>query len=438
MIKCVIFDFGDTLVRSLGGGNEYLNEYKKFLKKHKLNFSDVEILQAHSVAIHGWGKFHNKHRAPVRNYFEKVFLTALGAKFTPRVAKLMNEYYINCRLNKSVLMPNTLAMLKALKNKNVSLCVVTNSSDDSNRLIAKKNGIYKYFDEFLMSHEEGTIKSELKIFHLLLDKLNKNKKIKILPSECLMVGNNLNEDTAASQIGMKTVILTTKLAVNKNLQSFEPDYYIDDLSELGKIVEKENSLSPVVDCDLIYKNKEFYYGLTPNQIVVDALHHIRTGKVLDIGGGEGRDALFLAGKAFDVTLLDKSVEGLKKARRYAKNSNLKLKTKMIEIDNLKISGKYDLIVCNNVLQFLTPKNRTGLIQKMKAHTVKNGLNVVSAFTVKNPNKKFESLLKKNELKKLYAHWEIIKYDEYLCPFESHAGGPRHRHGMAQIIAKNLN
>jgi len=243
MIKCVIFDFDDTLVKSLHDKNEFYDEYKKLLKKQKLPYSMSAIKRAHNFAEQEYIKFGGTQRQPTDFYFEKQFFNSLGITKNQKLAKLLHNAYIAYRLKLTKLMPNTKETLSALKKAGISLNVITNTREDTNRILAKKHGIYKYFDHFLMSHEEGTIKSDLKIFHLLLEKLNKNKKTKILPSECLMVGNNLNEDTAASQIGMKTAILTTKMAVNKNLQSFEPNYYIDNLKEIIAIVKNESKIT---------------------------------------------------------------------------------------------------------------------------------------------------------------------------------------------------
>ncbi|MCX6803280.1 MAG: HAD family hydrolase [Candidatus Diapherotrites archaeon] len=244
MIRSVIFDIGDTLVESLRDKNGFYEEYVKFLKTHDLQFSMPEIKKAHNYAIQKYKALERKRKQPTDFYFEKQFFLGLGIKKNKTLARLLNTAYLEYRIRTSKLMPNTKETLSELKKSGLLLNVITNTSDDTNRVLAKKYGIYKYFDRFLMSHEEGTIKSEFKIFHLLLEKLNKNRKTKILPNEYLMVGNNLNEDTAARQVGMKTVILTRIRDENKNLQSFEPDYYINDLNEIGIVIAKLNSCNP--------------------------------------------------------------------------------------------------------------------------------------------------------------------------------------------------
>ncbi|MEI7961065.1 MAG: HAD-IA family hydrolase [archaeon] len=236
MIKCIIFDFGDTLVNTKRKTIEaHMVEYARFLNKHGFYFSSDKVIAAHKATEKTWSSFDEKSKQ-IRRLWEKTFLKALGVNPTNKLCFAMEKAYYYFRIKNDKLMPNTIKTLKKLKKQGIRLCVVTNTKTNTNYVLAKEFKILQYFDYFLRSHKEGTIKSELKIFHLLLEKLNKNRKNKILPSECLMVGNNLNEDTAASQIGMKTVILKKYIYVNKTKAFFEPDYYIDDLIEIVNIV----------------------------------------------------------------------------------------------------------------------------------------------------------------------------------------------------------
>ena len=236
MIKCVIFDFGDTLVNTKRKTLEaHMVEYARFLNKHGFYFSSDKVIVAHKATEKMWNSFDEKSKQ-IRRLWEKTFLKALGVNPTNKLRSAMEKAYYYFRIKNDKLMPNTIKTLKKLKEGGIRLCVVTNTKTNANYVLAKRFKLLPYFDYFLMSHKEGTIKSELTIFKRLLKKLNKERKNKIKPSECLMVGNNLNEDTAASQIGMKTAILNKYAYVNKKKVFFAPDYYINDLSEIVSIV----------------------------------------------------------------------------------------------------------------------------------------------------------------------------------------------------------
>jgi hypothetical protein len=48
----------------------------------------------------------------------------------------------------------------------------------------------------------------------------------------------------------------------------------------------------------LFKNNETLFGLKPLNIVEDILQFKQQGSVIDLGAGEGRNALFLAQKGF--------------------------------------------------------------------------------------------------------------------------------------------
>ena len=63
-----------------------------------------------------------------------------------------------------------------------------------------------------------------------------------------------------------------------------------------------------------YAAAELVWSATPNQFVEAELADLRPGRALDVACGEGRNALWLAGRGWDVTALDFSRAGLDKAR----------------------------------------------------------------------------------------------------------------------------
>lgn len=78
-------------------------------------------------------------------------------------------------------------------------------------------------------------------------------------------------------------------------------------------------------------------------------------RVLDVGGGDGRDSLHLAGRGHDVTVLDPSAALLARAQAgaAAAGCNDHLTTVEAGIDDLRglDLGEFDLVLCHNVLQY---------------------------------------------------------------------------------------
>lgn len=80
----------------------------------------------------------------------------------------------------------------------------------------------------------------------------------------------------------------------------------------------------------------------------------RALRVLDVGGGDGRDALALAEAGHHVTLLDPAPSWLAEARRRAESAGVGERLVAVEgsIDDLgPVGGGFDLVLCHNVLHY---------------------------------------------------------------------------------------
>jgi SAM-dependent methyltransferase len=63
-----------------------------------------------------------------------------------------------------------------------------------------------------------------------------------------------------------------------------------------------------------YAASELVWSATPNQFVAAELAHLKPGRVVDVACGEGRNALWLADRGWEVTAVDFSLTGLDKGR----------------------------------------------------------------------------------------------------------------------------
>ena len=73
-------------------------------------------------------------------------------------------------------------------------------------------------------------------------------------------------------------------------------------------------------------------------------------RILDVGGGDGMDALPLALAGHDVTILDPSESWLAEAKRRAADSGADLATLVGGLDDLP-EGEWDLVLCHFVLRY---------------------------------------------------------------------------------------
>lgn len=176
----------------------------------------------------------------------------------------------------------------------------------------------------------------------------------------------------------------------------------------------------------------------PNNIIIGCSQYLKvkaSRKVLDLGGGKGRDSIYLAKDGFDVTLVDKDEQRIKVALETAEKCGLKIEGIVSDVSNYLINGSYAIILCNNLLQFLTKEKAYGLIGRVQLHTANGGINVIQAFTKENPEKNFDFLLDKGELEKMYSDWKVLKSAEYMTPMEVHDDLGPHYHGLASLVAR---
>lgn len=75
------------------------------------------------------------------------------------------------------------------------------------------------------------------------------------------------------------------------------------------------------------------------------------GAVLDVGCGQGRDALFLAGQGYQVTGIDASKLGIDQMLATAKAKNLTVNGIVANFYNYTFQENYDVVVLDSILHF---------------------------------------------------------------------------------------
>ena len=66
------------------------------------------------------------------------------------------------------------------------------------------------------------------------------------------------------------------------------------------------------------------WSLTPNQFVAEATGQLPPGRALDLACGEGRNAIWLAQRGWDVTALDFSARGVERGRQAATEAGVEV------------------------------------------------------------------------------------------------------------------
>lgn len=156
-----------------------------------------------------------------------------------------------------------------------------------------------------------------------------------------------------------------------------------------------------------YSGKSFHMGTHPISFLQDNLPLLPKGKVLDLAMGEGRNGVFLAKNGFDVTGVDISDIGLKKAQELAKKNKTSIKTIVADLTSYRLEeNAYDVIILSYYLQ-------RDLFPQIKKSLKKDGVVVIESYNEDyakyNPKFNKEWMLKRNELVEQFSDLFILRF-----------------------------
>ncbi|MCL2531731.1 MAG: methyltransferase domain-containing protein [Oscillospiraceae bacterium] len=170
-------------------------------------------------------------------------------------------------------------------------------------------------------------------------------------------------------------------------------------------------------------------------------HHLIVpgSTVLDVGCGEGRNAIFLAGLGNHAEGFDLSEAGIAKAQAIAAAQNLDVRFCTQDLAEFAFARDYDVILSHGVLHLPEKSLRNAFIKLAQTHTMPGGLHFIGVFTNRLPAAPdmvdvTKSLFDVGELPTMYDGWEILHHWEGTFRDE-HPGGVRHHHAYEKIIAR---
>ncbi len=160
--------------------------------------------------------------------------------------------------------------------------------------------------------------------------------------------------------------------------------------------------------------------------------------MLDLGCGDGRNAIPLAEAGFDVTAVDISEAGIAKISTLTRGRGLSIQALVADMSSYRIQGRYDLIIAHGCLHLLERSKWRNLIREIQEHTLPGGYNAVTVFTDSVPASPdmadfFVGLFHEEELFTVYSQWDLLLRKSYTFRDE-HPGGIRHLHSANKLVA----
>ena len=131
--------------------------------------------------------------------------------------------------------------------------------------------------------------------------------------------------------------------------------------------------------DQRYAAPHYVYGTEPNEFLAGVVAGLpAVGRALCLAEGEGRNAVFLAGRGFQAHAVDASRVGLDKARELARQRAVTITTEVADLDGYRIETEaWDLIV--SIFCHLPPPVRSSLHREVVRGLAPGGRFVLEAY-----------------------------------------------------------
>ena len=191
-----------------------------------------------------------------------------------------------------------------------------------------------------------------------------------------------------------------------------------------------------------YDKEGYYWGLKPSLTCLEVLRLMppeRPIRLLDIGCGEGRNAVFFARNGYDVTAFDSSAVGVEKTRRLAEEINVGIDVFQADVNEHRLTEEFDVLFSTGVLHYIPQDLREDVFSNYREFTKPGGMNVFSVL-VKKPfiqeapdGEKTAHKWISGELMSYYHDWRIEFCAEEI--FDCMSSGVPHQHAVNRVIAR---
>lgn len=185
----------------------------------------------------------------------------------------------------------------------------------------------------------------------------------------------------------------------------------------------------------------YIWGTDPSSFAAETSALLAPGaRVLDLGCGEGRDSVFFAARRLEVTGVDASLAGLRKAERLARERGVEVR--WLHGDMAKVAkslldaGPFDLVYSCGSIHYVPREDRPRLFAGLKALTPPGGYHAHVVFTDRSVYvEKGERIdyFVPGELGGFYAGWLTVKRDQKMISCAQ--DGTPHRHSVEEVITR---
>jgi SAM-dependent methyltransferase len=176
--------------------------------------------------------------------------------------------------------------------------------------------------------------------------------------------------------------------------------------------------------------------------LAEAVRH-GPGRALDLGAGEGADAIRLAKLGYQVDAIEVSAVACEKAERFARAEHVPVTVRNEAIETVELApAAYDLVLMNGCLHYVRDKGSV-LCRTLVASTA-DAVHAVAVFSTASPVPAEHAVIpvfpedEGGTVERFYQGWRVLlRFHERDRSERSHPGFAPHVHSHVKLIAARL-
>ena len=222
-IKAVIFDLDGTLV-------EFNLDYKSMQGEVREYLIDIGVPTSLLSSKETIFEILKKAEIFLQNSQSSYSLH----KMRTEVLTIIDKYELEASRN-TFLLPGVRETLRNLKRLNIKIGLFTLSGDKSVNFLFKRFKLENFFSVIVPRNKVNYVKPNPEHLKTALKILN------VTPEETIVIGDGITDITAAKELNVKAIGLTTGISTKEQLIKHGANHIIASITELVPFIEKINN-----------------------------------------------------------------------------------------------------------------------------------------------------------------------------------------------------
>ena len=197
--------------------------------------------------------------------------------------------------------------------------------------------------------------------------------------------------------------------------------------------------------DAEYAHCSCFWGTEPSKYVKLVTSNAANGVALDLGAGEGKNAIFLAHLGYHVIAVECSSYAIRNFRNRLRAcpAEESARIQIVETDARVFDSnqQFDVVIAYGLLHCLpSMQDLVALVNKMKVLTTMSGINVLATFTKTLPVPQVQdylepTLIEEGYLLAIYSDWLIESHENDIIEESHPTSWSVHKHSIERLIAR---